>query len=153
MPPSSKAAKFHGEFVPFCPERPDGSSISGTIIRYRHSGSMGFQTLRADSAIACDPPVPSKKGPACAAGLKGERTQLRFRKHGGFLEMPSSRAEYYRRQANICLRLSLAAIDDEACTRLLAMARHFKSKADAAEHESRLPLSPLAANVGPVVPR
>jgi hypothetical protein len=67
--------------------------------------------------------------------------------------MPSSRAEYYRRQANICLRLSLAAIDDEACTRLLAMARHFKSKADAAEHESRLPPSSLAANVGPVVPR
>jgi hypothetical protein len=62
-------------------------------------------------------------------------------KHGGFLEMPSSRAEYYRRQANICLRLSLAAVDDEACTRLLAMARHFKSKADAAERESEPPPS------------
>ena len=65
--------------------------------------------------------------------------------------MPSSRAEYYRRQADICLRLSLAAIDEEACTRLLA--RHFKSRAEAAERESRLPPSPLTANLRRVVPR
>jgi hypothetical protein len=67
--------------------------------------------------------------------------------------MRSSRAEYYRRQGDICLGLSLAAIDHETCTRLLAMARHFKTKADAAERESRLPPSPLAAKAGPVVPR
>jgi hypothetical protein len=67
--------------------------------------------------------------------------------------MPGSRAEYYRRQGDICLRLSLAAIDDESCTRLLAMAQHFKFKAEAAERESRLPPRSLAAKVGPVVPR
>jgi hypothetical protein len=40
-----------------------------TIIRYRHSGSIGFQTLRVDSAAGLRSAVPSKKAPP-ARGLR-----------------------------------------------------------------------------------
>jgi hypothetical protein len=53
--------------------------------------------------------------------------------------MPS--AEYFHRQADICLRLSLIATDEEIATRLLAMAEDYKFKAAAAEHQSE-PVAP-----------
>ena len=43
--------------------------------------------------------------------------------------MPS--AEYFRRQADICVRLSLIASDDEVSNRLVNMARDYKAKGDA----------------------
>jgi hypothetical protein len=43
--------------------------------------------------------------------------------------MPS--AEYFRRQADICVRLSLIASDDEVSNRLVNMAREYKAKGDA----------------------
>jgi hypothetical protein len=50
--------------------------------------------------------------------------------------MPSSRAEYYRLQADICLRLSLAsAEEDDICSHLIAMAQRFKAKAEAIERQ------------------
>jgi hypothetical protein len=49
----------------------------------------------------------------------------------------SSRAEYFRRQADICLRLSVIASDDEVSTRLIAMAQGYSAKADEAEAELR----------------
>ncbi len=45
-------------------------------------------------------------------------------------------AAYFRRQADICLRLSLIATDPELATRLLAMAEDYKAKAGAADEES-----------------
>jgi hypothetical protein len=44
--------------------------------------------------------------------------------------MPSP--AYFRRQADICLRLSLVATDPELATRLLAMAEDYKAKARSA---------------------
>jgi len=44
--------------------------------------------------------------------------------------MPSP--AYFRRQADICLRLSLVATDPELATRLLAMAEDYKAKANSA---------------------
>ena len=43
--------------------------------------------------------------------------------------MPS--AAYFRRQADICLRLSLIASDEEVSNRLIVMAREYAAKADA----------------------
>jgi hypothetical protein len=43
--------------------------------------------------------------------------------------------EYFRRQADICLRLSLIASDDEVSNRLLTMARSYMAKGDALERE------------------
>ena len=43
--------------------------------------------------------------------------------------MPS--AAYFRRQADICLRLSLIASDEEVSNRLIIMAREYATKADA----------------------
>jgi hypothetical protein len=43
--------------------------------------------------------------------------------------MPS--ADYFRRQADICVRLSLIASDDEVSNRLVNMAREYKAKGDA----------------------
>ena len=53
--------------------------------------------------------------------------------------MPS--AEYFRRQADICVRLSLIASDDEVSNRLVNMARDYKAKGDA--------LARRASAVGP----
>jgi hypothetical protein len=43
--------------------------------------------------------------------------------------MPSS--AYFRRQADICLRLSLIASDDEVANRLITMSREYLAKSDA----------------------
>ena len=53
--------------------------------------------------------------------------------------MPSSR--YFRYQADVCLRLSLIASDEEVASRLLAMSRGYTAKADALEAQSP-PLAP-----------
>jgi hypothetical protein len=49
--------------------------------------------------------------------------------------MPAFRADYYRRQADICLRLSLAASDEASCAELFDLARRYKAKAEAIERE------------------
>jgi hypothetical protein len=43
--------------------------------------------------------------------------------------MPSS--AYFRRQADICLRLSLIASDEEVSSRLITMSREYLAKSDA----------------------
>ena len=45
--------------------------------------------------------------------------------------MPS--AAYFRRQADICLRLSLISSDQEVSNRLILMAREYAAKADVEE--------------------
>ena len=44
--------------------------------------------------------------------------------------------EYFRRQADICLRLSLIASDDEVSNRLLTMARSYMARGDALERDA-----------------
>jgi hypothetical protein len=39
--------------------------------------------------------------------------------------------DYFRRQSDICLRLSLIASDDEVSGRLIVMAQGYRAKADA----------------------
>jgi len=53
-------------------------------------------------------------------------------------------ATYFRRQADICLRLSLIASDDEVSSRLIVMAQEYKARGDLTEAESK---SPPAAKV------
>ena len=45
---------------------------------------------------------------------------------GGVPAMPS--AAYFRRQADICVRLSLIASDEEVSNRLIMMAREYTAK-------------------------
>jgi len=53
--------------------------------------------------------------------------------------MQRSRAEYYRQQASLCVRLSLASSqDDDISERLIAMAQRFKARAEAIESEHQL---------------
>src|SRR3954447_18100047 len=47
------------------------------------------------------------------------------------------RTEYFRRQSDICLRLSLIASDDEVASRLIVMAQEYKAKADELAAESK----------------
>jgi hypothetical protein len=47
--------------------------------------------------------------------------------------MPS--AAYFRRQADICLRLSLIASDDNVANRLITMAREYMATSDALDRE------------------
>ena len=48
--------------------------------------------------------------------------------------MPS--AAYFRRQADICLRLAVIASDDEVSNRLIMMAREYTAKGDALARQS-----------------
>ena len=61
----------------------------------------------------------------------------------------SSRAEYFRRQADICLRLSLIASDDEVSSRLIAMAQGYSAKADETETASKSTSGLLAPSISP----
>ncbi len=48
--------------------------------------------------------------------------------------MPS--AAYFRRQADICLRLAVIASDEEVSNRLIMMAREYTAKGDALTRQS-----------------
>jgi hypothetical protein len=50
--------------------------------------------------------------------------------------MPSS--EYFRRQADICLRLSMIASSEEVANRLIAMAQDYTGRADEIEADSTM---------------
>ena len=56
--------------------------------------------------------------------------------------MPS--AAYFRRQADICLRLSLISSDQEVSNRLIIMAREYGAKADALPTEAATDAPPAA---------
>lgn len=88
-------------------------------------------------------------------------TASRCKKSQGFSAMPSS--AYFRRQADICLRLSLIASDEEVSSRLIKMSREYLAKGDALavgeadagrhlpDHESESPsreIEPDAAGLG-----
>jgi hypothetical protein len=58
--------------------------------------------------------------------------------------MPSS--EYFRRQSDICLRLSLISSSEEVANRLIVMARDYQTKADAMDAELRSALPTTIAD-------
>jgi hypothetical protein len=60
--------------------------------------------------------------------------------------MPS--VAYFRRQADICLRLSLIASDEEVSSRLIAMARGYVAAGDALAKEAEGDTSVLADPAG-----
>src|SRR5262245_6401061 len=80
-------------------------------------------------------------GSATAASVHAKKGHLRRRSSGtvprlrrcrenwGRPAMPS--AAYFRRQADICLRLSLISSDEQVSNRLIIMAREYTAKADA----------------------
>src|SRR4051812_23213974 len=87
-------------------------------------------------------PIINRPGP-CDASLLNSFTLVSFvRNPGGrpalgagactgSTQMPSS--EYFGRQADICMRLSAIASDDEVASRLIAMAHAYTAKAAALE--------------------
>jgi hypothetical protein len=72
----------------------------------------------------------------------GNRTdRIALQKKPGVFAMPSS--AYFRRQADICLRLSLIASNEEVSSRLIKMSREYLAKGDAlagAEADADSPL-------------
>jgi len=75
--------------------------------------------------------------------LVGNRTEASAlqktlqKKTWGRPAMPS--AAYFRRQADICLRLSLISSDGEVSNRLIIMAKEYATKADALEEAAADP--------------
>ena len=57
--------------------------------------------------------------------------------------MPSS--EYFRRQSDICLRLSVIASSEEVANRLIAMAQDYTGRADEVEAESTMGMHTMIA--------
>jgi hypothetical protein len=60
--------------------------------------------------------------------------------------MPSS--AYFRRQADICLRLSLIASDEEVSNRLITMSREYMARSDALAGDADTDPSPMDQGVG-----
>jgi hypothetical protein len=50
-----------------------------------------------------------------------------------------SRADYFRRQADTCLRLSLISSSEEVANRLIVMAQDYQTKANAIVAKSKSP--------------
>ena len=61
--------------------------------------------------------------------------------------MPSS--EYFRRQADICLRLSMIASSEEVANRLIAMAQDYTGRADEIEADSTMAMPMTAPSASP----
>lgn len=61
--------------------------------------------------------------------------------------MPS--AAYFRRQADICLRLSLIASDDAISTRLVTMAKEYLATSEALERPAGADLAYRVAGAAP----
>ena len=61
----------------------------------------------------------------------------------GICTMPSS--EYFRRQADICLRLSMIASSEEVANRLIAMAQDYTGRADEIEADSTMAMPTMTA--------
>jgi hypothetical protein len=66
----------------------------------------------------------------------------------GVSAMPSS--AYFRRQADICLRLSLIASDEEVSNRLITLSREYLAKSDALAGDADI--QPTPAGQGPRSP-
>jgi hypothetical protein len=57
--------------------------------------------------------------------------------------MPSS--EYFRRQSDICLRLSMIASSEEVANQLIAMGQDYTGRGDEIEAESAMAMSTMIA--------
>src|SRR3981081_452129 len=79
-------------------------------------------------------PVRKKPLPRPFVGNRTNACALQGETLGGVPAMPS--AAYFRRQADICVRLSLIASDEEVSNRLIIMAREYTAKGDAMEKEA-----------------
>ncbi len=83
---------------------------------------------------------------SCALGVRianknpclvGNRTNGRALEGGKWGVLPMPTAEYFRRQADICIRLSLIASSEEVMTRLIAMAQDYHARVDVLEARAR----------------
>src|SRR3954470_6726367 len=80
--------------------------------------------------IGASAPARPRKKSTTGMSFVGNRTdRIALQKKPGVSAMPSS--AYFRRQADICLRLSLIASDEEVSSRLIKMSREYLAKGDA----------------------
>jgi hypothetical protein len=78
-------------------------------------------------------------GPLCICKRidRCQEPYQRFCVAGKSTGRPAMLAEYFRRQADICLRLSLVASSEEGTYQMIAKAREYTAKADAIEALSK----------------
>jgi hypothetical protein len=62
-------------------------------------------------------------------------------------------SEYFRRQADICLRLSVISSSEEAASQLIVMAHEYQTKADALEAHTRSPSAYATGVAFAIAPR
>lgn len=103
---------------------------------------------RAQLSRAARPKAPLEKKIANASFVGNRTERFALQKKLGVSAMPSS--AYFRRQADICLRLSLIASDEEVSNRLITMSREYSAKSDALAGEADT--QPAPADHGPGSP-
>jgi hypothetical protein len=87
-----------------------------------------------------------KKSPGEAQFVGNRTDRFALQKKLGVSAMPSS--AYFRRQADICLRLSLIASDDEVANRLITMSREYLAKSDALAGDAETDATPMGHEAG-----
>jgi hypothetical protein len=108
------------------------------MLRYQMANGRKF---KSDVAFASQP-VKEMGQPKPFVGNRTNSLALQDGKRGS-VPMPSS--EYFRRQAEICFRLSVISSGEEVSSQLMAMAHNYKTSADAIKTDSRLPLVTIIA--------
>jgi hypothetical protein len=103
---------------------------------------------RAQLPRATRPKAPAEKKSANASFVGNRTERFALQKKLGVSAMPSS--AYFRRQADICLRLSLIASDEEVSNRLITMSREYLAKSHALAGEADT--QPAPADHGPGSP-
>src|SRR4029077_2782171 len=135
---------------------PNSPAVSGN-----RDGRLRPEAIAEWASAPVLPRVPCKKVPPGCRLSGTVPTASRCKKRPGVSAMPSS--AYFRRQADICLRLSLIASDEEVSSRLIKMSREYLAKGDALaggeadagrhlpDHDSESPsreIEPDAAGLG-----
>jgi hypothetical protein len=63
----------------------------------------------------------------------------------GVGDLHNASSEYFRRQADICLRLSMIASSEEVANRLIAIAQDYTGRADEIEADSTMAMPTMTA--------
>jgi len=114
---------------------PNSPAVSGN-----RDGRLRPEAIAEWASAPVLPRVPCKKVPPGCRLSGTVPTASRCKKSQGFSAMPSS--AYFRRQADICLRLSLIASDEEVSSRLIKMSREYLAKGDPWPGERPMPARP-----------
>ena len=114
------------------------------IERYANGARCWCGPLGSSGALAA-PDDPHSAAPRGPHSRQKKLMSIRNRTNRCALHGRASSSEYFRRQADICLRLSMIASSVEVANRLIAMAQDYSGRADEIEADSTMAMPTMTA--------